>query len=582
MLQPKFQLTRLALSYWTSRESLSAWTFTLLVTLCTIIIVILNLLLNKWQAGFYNQLQQYNVAGFMDTLLQFLLISCIYVVSSGYQAYFRLILQLRWRQWLTEGYIQLWLHNRTYYHLTILGSSIDNPAQRISEDIHLFVTHTLDLILGLLRHIVTLVAFSMVLWQLSGTITVVWQGQEFIIAGYMVWAAFLYSALGTWVTVRIGRPLVTQSVNQQTNEAEFRACLDRLKEHDECIVLYGGEGKEQLNLMKHFKKIALNCLNIARSTKTLTLLSTAYSQGSVVFAFLVAAPRYFNNEIQLGQLFEISGAYWYVHSALSYIIDSYNKVALWKALTYRLDHFSFAMTEVHHLAKAEGSIMLHKTSCLKIANLTVLSLSGEKLIKNLTFDLQMKDRLLISGPTGSGKTTLFRTLSGVWPNFTGQVIKPANQYTLFLPQTPYFPIDTLRNVILYPHITQDYSDEKLADILLHCKLPRLADKLSHVDDWGKLLSVGEQQCLSIARAILHQPKWLFLDEATASMDTETEHHIYCLLQQTMPNTALISIGHRETLHEHHNLNLQIDKNGNWKLRTLANPSKSNNKTAFII
>ena len=581
-MQPKFQLTRLALSYWTSRESLSAWTFTLLVTVCTIIIVMLNLLLNKWQAGFYNQLQQYNVAGFMDTLLQFLFISCIYVVSSGYQAYFRLILQLRWRQWLTKRYIQLWLHNRTYYHLNILGSNIDNPAQRISEDVNLFVTHTLDLILGLLRHTVTLVAFSMVLWQLSGTITVAWHGQKFIISGYMVWAAFLYSALGTWVTVRVGRPLVTQSVNQQTNEAEFRACLDRLKEHDECVVLYGGESKEQLNLMKHFQKIALNCLHIATSTKTLTLLSAAYSQGSVVFAFLVAAPRYFNNEIQLGQLFEISGAYWYVHSALSYIIDSYNKVALWKALTYRLDHFSFAMTEVQHLARTEGSIMLHRKPCLEIANLTVLSLSGEKLINNMTFDLQMKDRLLISGPTGSGKTTLFRTLAGVWPNFTGQVIKPANQYIMFLPQTPYFPIDTLRNVILYPHVTQTYSDEKLAEILRRCKLPQLVSKLSQVNDWGKLLSVGEQQCLSIARAILHQPEWLFLDEATASMDTETEHHMYRLLQQTMPNTALISIGHRETLHEHHNLNLHIDKAGNWHLRTLGNPSNPNNKTAFIL
>lgn len=202
-------------------------------------------MLNQWQGDFYNQLQQYNFSGFIDTLVQFLLIAGIYIVISGHQVYFRLILQLRWRQHLTGQYIHRWLYQRTYYHLNILGSAIDNPAQRISEDINLFVDNTLDLVTGLLRHTVTLAMFSVVLWQLSGTIRLEIGGYGLTIAGYLVWAAFVYSLAGTWITVRVGRPLIMQSVVQQSAEAEFRSRLDRIREHDECIILYGGEAKER-------------------------------------------------------------------------------------------------------------------------------------------------------------------------------------------------------------------------------------------------------------------------------------------------------------------------------------------------
>nr|WP_092070732.1 ABC transporter ATP-binding protein/permease [Dendrosporobacter quercicolus]NSL48357.1 ABC transporter ATP-binding protein/permease [Dendrosporobacter quercicolus DSM 1736]SDM14297.1 putative ATP-binding cassette transporter [Dendrosporobacter quercicolus] len=564
-MQTKFRLTRLALSFWASRTGLQAWGFSLLVILCTVILVSLNLMLNQWQGDFYNQLQQYNFSGFIDTLVQFLLIAGIYIVISGHQVYFRLILQLRWRQHLTGQYIHRWLYQRTYYHLNILGSAIDNPAQRISEDINLFVDNTLDLVTGLLRHTVTLAMFSVVLWQLSGTIRLEIGGYGLTIAGYLVWAAFVYSLAGTWITVRVGRPLIMQSVVQQSAEAEFRSRLDRIREHDECIILYGGETKEKTSLACHFQKIAANCLQIAKSTKTLTLLTAAYAQISVVFAFLMAAPRYFNHEIQLGQLFEISGAYWYVHSALSYIVDSFRKIALWKALMHRLDGFSSAMAEVQARKVKQGSIVEQRNPLFRVTGLTIVSLSGEPLIKNLSFALQHTDRLLISGPAGSGKTTLFRTLAGIWPNFSGQIAKPAEQYAMFLPQTPYFPIDSLRNVLLYPQITNALSAEQLNSILTVCNLPKLTGKLNRLEDWSKVLSAGEQQCLSIARAILHQPEWLFLDEATSSLDKATEQHIFDLLRKTMPATALISIGHQDALRPYHTLNLMISGNGSWQL-----------------
>jgi putative ATP-binding cassette transporter len=567
----QIRLMRMALGYWLSHKSLTAWLLSLFVILCTIILVGLNLYLNKWQAEFYNYLQRYHFDGFLSTLLQFLLISCLYVIISGYQAYFRLVLHLRWRQWLTEQYIDRWLHQHIYYYLNILGTPIDNPAQRISEDVHLFVTHTLDLILGLLRHSITLVAFSAVLWQLSGQLKVSWFTYELVIPGYLVWAAFLYAASGTWLTIKAGRPLIRQSAIQQATEAQFRAGLDRVKDHDECIALYGGESKERSSLMDQFQKVARNCLDIAKSTRTITLFSAAYSQVSIVFTFLVAAPRYFNQEIQLGQLFEISGAYWYVHSAFSYIIDSYNRIALWKALVHRLQFFHTTMNQIGPLTLAPGRLINEKTQSLSIANLTVLSLQDQPLIQDLTLTINPKERLLISGSTGSGKTTLFRTLAGIWPNFHGRIVKPGGRSMMFLPQSPYFPVDTLRNVLLYPHLSQSVSEERLSNVLHHCKLPRLASQLDDIVDWGKVLSVGEQQCLSISRAILHQPEWLFLDEATSSMDKTTEYQLYHYLRQSLPNTALISIGHRETLDEHHQRGLQINPSGSWHLFEISKP-----------
>ena len=227
----------------------------------------------------------------------------------------------------------------------------------------------------------------------------------------------------------------------------------------------------------------------------------------------------------------------------------------------RLNYFGSAMSKIQHLTKARGHIKLGKGSCLEVINVSVLALSNEALIKNITFIVKPTDKLLISGPTGIGKTTLFRTIAGVWPNFSGQIIKPAMQTFLFLPQMPYFPIDSLRNVLLYPYMTHPIADEQIAEVLSLCKLPRLIGKINQVEDWGRVLSLGEQQGLSFVRAILHQPDWLFLDEATSSMDKATEKHMYELIRTRLPTTALISIGHRETLHEYHNLNLQISSTG---------------------
>ncbi len=437
-----------------------------------------------------------------------------------------------------------------------------NPEQRISEDIKLFTTNSLDLSVGLLRHFVTLVVFSMVLWQMSGLITLTAAGYTFTIPGYLLWLALLYSALGTCLTMQVGKSLAFQNVLQQTSEAEFRSALGRITEYDECVAFYGGEKTEQLHLTKHFHKIIKNYLSITHCTKKVNLVSFAYSQMSIVFAFLVASPRYFNNEIQLGQLFEISGAYWFVHSALSYIIDSFGKFALWKAVAHRLQHFSSQMYKARQITTRQGSITNSAANQLHLTNVTVFSLHHHPLVNDLSLTVKQQDRLLISGPSGCGKTTLLRTIAGMWPYFTGTISKP-QQAIFFLPQKPYIAPTSLRNALLYPHAPSTCSDQYLREILGSCNLSQLSGKLDQYEDWGKNLSLGQQQCLSIARAILNCPDWLFLDEATSNIDAHMERRLYRLLEHYLPKLTIISVGHRDSLIDYHTLNLTLSPSGKW-------------------
>ncbi len=557
-------LIRVLLSYWWSSAGLQAWALTCALVVCTGLIVLLTMQLNSWQVGFYTNLQQLSYTGFTTSLTQFIILSLVLVAASGSQTHFKMLLQIRWRQWITDKYISLWLHNQTYFRMSVCPEPVGNPDQRIGEDINLFVTHSLELATGFLRQIISLTVFATVLWHLSGEITVALNGTEIVLPGYLVLAAFIYSAFGTWITMQAGHPLMRQSNVQQSNEADFRYCLIRLQEYGECVALYKGDQQEKINLMQHLARIVTTYLSIIKTTRTITWISSIYSQLSIVFAFLIASPRYFNGELLLGQLFEISGAYWYVHSALSYLIDSFGKIAQWQAVTDRLHEFytQLAASRTETTPRPAVSISKnHNTVAMK--NLTVLSPAGQVLINNLTLELRPGESILITGPSGCGKTTLLKTLSGIWPFFAGKIALPAAEKMLFLPQKPYLPIGSLRKAILYPHNMANVSNLTIQGLLTTCGLCSLQQHLDREADWSKLLSMGELQRLSIARAILHQPEWLFLDETTSCIDTRMEQVMYRILKERLPKTAFISIGHRDSLKAYHHWILHLDETGLW-------------------
>jgi putative ATP-binding cassette transporter len=562
---------QLITSYWFSRKAPLAWGLLLTTIILNIGIVFINLYLNHWQGTFYHQLQYYNYTGFIRTLLDFILIGGVYIIICACQVFFQMMLQMRWRQWMTLHYLQNWLHDKTYYYMNNLLHSTDNPDQRISEDIHLLASHTLSLFLGLLKQAATLITFIMVLWQLSGNLCFTIHQTSVTIYGYLVWAALGYSIIGTYLITRIGRPLVKLNVIQQGYEADFRYALVRFRENDESIALYNGEAAEKNNFMSIFHNIYTNYGKIMITSKNLTWLTVSYSQVSIVFAFLIASPRYFNNEIQLGQLFEISGAYWYVHSALSYMIDSYSKIAEWQSILIRLKQFSQNMSKAQILLKATQDLTIHHSTndSFVAKNLSIQCPRKETLLKNFSLQLTSKDNMLITGPSGCGKSTLLKTLTGIWPFSQGTIAHPPKEKVILIPQKSYIPVRTLYHVLLYPNLRTPISRLTMQKTLRMCQLPFLAEQLDQENNWGKILSLGEQQKLAIARAILHKPDWLLLDEATSSLDKETEIYMYDLLQKSLPKTVLISVGHQDALKKFHTLNLELDGLGSWQLSKLS-------------
>jgi putative ATP-binding cassette transporter len=563
-IQGMWQITK---GYWISGEK---WRARLLLG----IIVGLNLghvyvfvLLNEWNNTFYNTLQNHDKPGFVSALGTFSILATCHIVLAVYELYMQQHLEIKWRRWLTQEYLQKWLQKRSYYRMQLTDNSTDNPDQRISEDLKLFVNLTLRLSLGLLKATVTLLSFIAILWHLSGSLSIPIGENQISIPGYMVWIAILYATVGTWLTAKIGNPLVGLTYSQQRYEADFRFSLMRLRENSESIALYGGERQEQDNLLKRFHMVVNNFRDLMLRQKKLTWFTSGYSQIAIIFPLVVAAPRYFSNQIQLGGLMQIGSAFGRVQDALSFFVDSYSLFAEWQAVINRLNGFSNSINKAHYISEKEKIKVTHGEQLpFQVSQLHINLPNGERLLKKLDLTINKGDSLLIMGPSGCGKSTLMRTLAGIWPFGEGNITIPTEKKLLFLSQKSYLPLGTLRQSLLYPYNNSGFTtDENIRKVMALCKLNDLADKLDKVEDWSHILSLGEQQKIAFVRAILHQPDWLFLDEATSAIDESTEKELYKLLQTHLKDAAIISVGHRSTLTNYHAKKLVIDNMGNWRL-----------------
>lgn len=559
---------KLAKGYWVSEERWRARGLLAAIVALNLGIVYINVLINAWRNTFYNVLNERNKDGFISALGDFSLLAGIFIVIAGYQLYLRMMLTIRWRKWLTEQYLGDWLSNQTFYRMKLVDrGNTDNPDQRISEDINLFVSHALTLSLGLLREGVTLISFIVILWNMSGTLEIPLGQTVFVVGGYLVWAAIAYAGLGTWLTVKLGKPLVSLNFIQQRYEADFRFSLMRLRENSESVALYKGQKEEGKNFLARFQRVFGNYWRLMNLNKRLTWFTSGYGQLSIIFGILVAAPRYFANKISLGEMFQISDAYGTVQSSLSFFIDSFTQLAEWKAVIDRLGQFSTNMEKVQALRSevTEPEIRRQAQPELAVEELDVLRPDGHRLLADFSLRLLPGDSLLVSGPSGCGKSTLLRALAGIWPFGRGTINFPADKQALFLPQKSYIPIATLRQAIGYPGLTRPVEDDQLRLVLEECRLSFLAGRLDDMEDWAQVLSLGEQQRLAFARVLLQQPDILILDEATTALDEPTEQQLYRLIKEQLPQAILISVGHRSTLLQYHQTKLELDGRGGWTM-----------------
>lgn len=535
--------------FWVSEEKWRAWFRLLTIIGLTLASVYLSVQFNKWNLAFYDALQNKDYPVFKAQLWRFTYLALIFIVIAIYRTYLTQGLQMIWRRWMTEKYMNKWLAHQSYYHIE-QQQSIDNPDQRISIDLNTLTDATLSLTLGLLSSVVTLVSFVSILWAVSGPLTFMLAGHNIAIPGYMLWFALLYAIVGSFIVWVVGKPLVTLGFNQERFEANFRFGLIRIRENNDAIALYRGEQQESAQLAEKFETIRSNWWSIMRVTKRLNVASTFYAQFANIFPFLVASPRYFSGAIQLGALMQIASAFGQVQGALSWFISAFNELANWKACVNRLAGFNTIIDQLHQQPRGIQQ-QSQGAEPLVLQNISLALPDGQILMNPASLSLQRKDKLLIVGPSGCGKSTLLRAIANVWPYGSGEIHCGEQLSTLFLPQRSYIPIDKLRTALCYPYDDSNHSDEQLLKVLDNCRLKHLQPYLNTVANWSQRLSPGEQQRLAFARAILVKPDLLFLDEATSALDDDTEQLMYCLIIDELPDVTLVSVAHRNSVAKYH-------------------------------
>ena len=556
------QLTRdvwtLTKGYWGSEERWSARVLLASVIGLNLGLVGVNVLQNQANGALFTALQQQNAPGFYRSFGVVVGLILLYLAVAVLRVYLDQTFQLRWRRWLTDQYVTRWLADRAFYRMRFSGR-VDNPDQRISEDVRLYIERSMALGLGLLNSLATLASFATLLWYLSGSITMPLGSLAITIPGYMVWVAVLYSGVGSVFAHLIGRPLIRLNNRQQAVEADFRFSLVRLREEAEGVALYGGESQERINALGRFRALYDNFKRIILLSNEYLMFQLLLSQFTSFFALLIASPGYFSGAIQLGVLIQTANAFERVNEALSWFIGSYTSFAQWRATVDRLTEFA-AEIERETAAAIHGTRT--ETAAQDTIDLQEVGVSlpdGGPLLAPVTLSFKPREPVLLKGPSGSGKSTLFRVLAGLWPFATGRIRLPAGARTLFLPQRPYMPMGTLREALWFPTRPELEREADARAALTSVGLPTLSHRLDEDAHWAQTLSLGEQQRLAIARALLIRPDWLFLDEATSATDEEEEAILYGALAHALPATTVISIGHRDSLEPYHRRVIAIDR-----------------------
>jgi putative ATP-binding cassette transporter len=569
------QFWQISGAYFRGRGAWKVWALAALVLFLSIFAVRLSVLISYWSNDFYNSLQfgaqaiatrdeaglSRSEAFFWSSLGLFGILATIHVVRALVNYFVGQAFDIRWRLWLTDRVTADWMSGNAFYRNRFIDETIDNPDQRIQVDITNFVQTSRTLAIGAISSIVTVASFTKVLWDLSGPITVFGQ----TIPRAMMWLVLTYVLVATVVAFWLGRPLIRLNFLYEAATAHFRYALVRVRDAAENIALYRGEKIERRGILARFRETIAVYWRVVFRTLKFDGWNLSVNQLAVVFPLAIQAPRFFDGKITFGDLTQTARAFDEVHSSLSFFREAYSEFAAYRASMIRLH----GLLEADDKSRALPQISATLGTGVDIDKLDVRCPDGVTLIDDLDLQLSSGDALVIKGASGTGKTTLLRTLAQIWPYADGRVSAPTGRDALFLSQLPYLPLGDLRTAVAYPASASDIEDADLRSTLERVALGHLVDRLDVAEDWSKVLSPGEQQRIAFARVLLLKPRVVFLDEATSAIDEGLENALYQLIRSELPETILVSVAHRSTVDVHHTKRLELDGQGSWDLEPIT-------------
>jgi vitamin B12/bleomycin/antimicrobial peptide transport system ATP-binding/permease protein len=582
------QFWRITGDYFRGRQSAPVWAVVGLLLLSAILVVRINVLISYYANDLFSALQvtfqpdsarNTGIQGFWATILVFAVLAVCYVARTLADLYLTQRFIMRWRIWLSRRFIDDWLDDYAYFRSQFSRRLIDNPDQRIQQDIDIFTagvgaepnnhSRTSDqlLLFGAVQAVVSVFSFGAILWRLSGSLTL----GTVTLPRALFWVVIFYVLAATVIAFVIGRPLIRLSFMNELLNAGFRYALVRLRDASAAVGLYRGENAERKMLNGRLTAVMDNYGNWRNRMVLFTGWNLSMSQAIDPLPFIVQAPRLFAREISLGDIFQSATAFHTIHNSLSFFRDAYDSFASYRAAIIRLD----GLIDENTLARrfTQVTTTASRDGALEVDGVGVRTPDGEPLIRDLDFRLEAGDALLISGPSGIGKTVLLQSLAGLWPFVSGSVRLPSSRHdAMFMPQLPYIPLGDLRAVVSYPHEEGVVDDREIQRALVKVALSHLAIRLNDVRDWAKVLSVGEQQRIAFARVLLARPRAVFLDESTSAMDEGLELMLYELIRAEFPYTILVSVSHRSTVEQFHGRHLELIGDGEWRLDPL--PTRS--------
>lgn len=554
--------------FWVSDQRKRAIGYLLINLVCSFGGVYVSVSLNSVTKTMFDALSAFDKPVLIHSSMQFLALAGLVFALAGYGSYYMGLLTIQWQKWLTDNIVDKWMHQQVHYHLRWLEHKVDNPDQRIAEDLASFPSLTLRIFFLILKSSTSYISFSIILWGLSSHFPLVIGSLHLIIPGYLYFSATLYGLLGMWLIGIIGRKLSSIEYLQQIYNADFRHQLIRIREYSEQVALYRGEETEKTKLHMLFDRIYKIYLQANDLRKNLVFFTIGFDIFTQIVGIFLAMPLFLAKKIQFGGMMQISGAFRSVVDAFTNIIEAFSLLAEWKAVVFRLNEFRISMEKASKHDQGPSADIEYVQHQIILPKLHVHFPSGELMSSVINLEFSAPNRYLIMGMTGAGKSTLFKAINGLWPHMHGQIKKPSFHHMFLLPQKSYIPHGTLYDVLTYPHGI-DISEQHLIILMEECGLSRFIPELHVQKNWSQVLSLGQQQLVGFVRLFIRQPQMIFLDESSSALDEYMEEKMYFMLNQRFPQSGVISIGHRKSLIKHHQYFLKMGEKGMFEMMESA-------------